>query len=118
MKEIVIDWITYIQKDEAKNLNADTDNYVCVRTYSAWVRIGKLVSKESNQVTLCDARRIYYRDGAFTLSEFSLHWVDKKKEKNCKFAEPVNNVIIWAIEIIPITAEAKKSLYSIPNYQC
>ncbi len=44
---------------------------VLVRTYSAGVHIGKLVSKCGQNATIEDAQRIWSWSGAFTLSEVS-----------------------------------------------
>lgn len=45
------------------------DQYVVVRTYSAGVHAGELVSQNGKEVTLKNARRIWYWRGANTLHE-------------------------------------------------
>ena len=48
---------------------------VLVRTYSAGVHVGTLVSREGRDVVLADARRIWSWRGANTLHEISLRGV-------------------------------------------
>lgn len=81
--------------------------YVVVRTYSAGVHVGILGPKAGEEVTLTDARRIWYWKGANTLNEISLHGV----EKGSKVSEAVPEITLrgW-IEILPCSEEAEKSL--------
>ena len=81
---------------------------VIIRTYSAGVHFGKLASKDGMEVILEDAIRIYYWDGAFTLSQMAMEGVTKPE--NCKFAMPVDNITVEAIEIIPCSKNAVESL--------
>lgn len=45
--------------------------YVVVRTYSAGVHVGELARQEGKEVTLRNARRVWYWKGAFTLHEIA-----------------------------------------------
>jgi len=81
-----------------------------VRTYSAGVHFGKLVSRKGKEVVLADARRIWYWKGANTLNEIALRGCDTES----KISEPVKSITLTgAIELIPITAEAQKQLDSV-----
>jgi len=89
------------------------NKYVIVRTYSAGVFAGTLVSREGREVTLADARRIWYWDGAASLSQLAMEGT--KKPGNCKFPCPVSEVLLTeAVEIIPCTDAARASIESVP----
>ena len=81
--------------------------YVIVRTYSAGVHAGTLVSRDGKEVVLEDARRIWFWRGANTLHEIALHGV----EAGSKISEPVESITLTeAIEVITATADAEKNL--------
>lgn len=83
--------------------------YCMARTYSAGVFAGTIVSRKGKEVVLKNARRIWYWDGAASLSQLAMDGTSKPH--NCKFAMPVSEVLLMeAIEIIPITPKAKKSI--------
>lgn len=82
---------------------------VIIRTYSAGVFFGELIKKDGREVHLKDARRIWYWDGAASLSELAMSGTSKPE--NCKFPETVKNIILTeAIEIIETTEQAQKSI--------
>ena len=90
--------------------------YCMVRTYSAGVFAGTIVSRKGKEVQLRNARRIWYWDGAASLSQLATEGT--KKPENCKFPCPVASVLlIEVIEIIPNTLAAKKSLEAVPIWQ-
>ena len=80
---------------------------VIVRTYSAGVHYGTLAAQDGKQVTLTDARRIWYWEGAFTLSAVAQNGVSKKS----KISVDVPEILLTeAIEIIPCSEAALKIL--------
>lgn len=86
--------------------------YVIVRTYSAGVFAGYLYSREGREVVLKDARRIWYWEGAASLSELAMHGTSKPED--CKFPCAVDSVLLTeAIEILDVTEKAKKSIESV-----
>jgi hypothetical protein len=90
--------------------------YVIVRTYSAGVFAGTLVSRKGKEVELSTARRLWYWDGAASLSQLAM--TGTSKPQNCKFPAPVRNILLLeAIEIIPVTAKAKKSIAEVKVWQ-
>ena len=90
--------------------------YCMVRTYSAGVFAGTIVSRKGKEVQLKNARRIWYWDGAASLSQLATEGT--KKPENCKFPCPVASVLLTeVIEIIPITLTAKKNLEAVPIWQ-
>lgn len=85
------------------------NEYVIVRTYSAGVFAGYLEERKGKEVTLTNARRIFYWDGAASLSQLAMEGTNKPD--NCKFPIPVDRIILTeAIEIIGVTPTAKKSI--------
>lgn len=90
--------------------------YVLVRTYSAGVFTGYLKSRKGQEVILTKARRLWYWDGASSLSQLAMEGV--KKPQNCKFPCEVNEVtLLNAIEILPVTKEAQKSINEVPIWK-
>lgn len=88
-------------------------DYVIVRTYSAGVFAGNLKKRIGKEVTLINARRIWYWDGAASLSQLAMEGTSKPE--NCKFPMPVNEVIlIEAIELLSCTKKAEKSIKEVP----
>jgi hypothetical protein len=82
---------------------------VIVRTYSAGVHYGTLVSRKGRVVVLSNAKRIWYWRGANTLHEISLRGVGS----GSKISERVDSITLTeAIEVIICTAAAAKNLDS------
>lgn len=91
------------------------DRYVIVRTHSAGVFAGTLESRNGKEVVLLNARRLWYWDGAATLSQLAT--TGTSKPKSCKFPVAVARVeLIEAIEILYVTAEARASIEGVPTW--
>ena len=72
---------------------------VIVRGDRSGVFFGTLVAKEGKEVKLEDCRRLWYWDGAASISQIAVDGVSKPE--NCNFTVPVSEIIITdAIEII------------------
>lgn len=83
--------------------------YVIVRTYSAGVFAGELESRNGQEVVMRNARRIWYWDGAASLSELATEGTSKPH--NCKFPCEVDRVeLLQAIEILDVTEKARESI--------
>lgn len=83
--------------------------YYIVRTYSAGVFAGEIEERNGQEVTLRNCRRIWYWDGACSLSELAK--TGTQKPENCKFSVVVDRLeVLQAIEIIECTPEAEKSI--------
>jgi len=107
--KIVVNGETYIKKE-----STDSKQYVIVRTYSAGCFAGYLESygKDCTEVNLTDARRLWYWDGASSLSQLAMEGV--KRPENCKFPCEVEKIkLLGAIEIINATEEARVSIASV-----
>lgn len=86
--------------------------YVIVRTYSAGVFAGELVSKKGKEVVLKNARRLWYWKGAASLSQLAMEGV--KCPDECKFPIAVSRVeLTEAIEILDTTQQARNSIESV-----
>lgn len=86
--------------------------YVIARTYTAGVFAGYVEEKNDKRIVLRNARRLWFWDGAASLSQLAMEGVSKPK--NCKFPVEVNRVeLTECIEILDVTEEAKKSIASV-----
>lgn len=90
--------------------------YVIVRTYSAGVFAGYLVSRKGQEVVLKNARRLWYWKGAASLSQLAIDGTSCVSE--CKFPAEVSQVeLLQAIEILSVTDKAKASIASVPTWK-
>ena len=90
--------------------------YVIVRTYSAGVFAGILESRNGRECVMRDARRIWYWDGAASLSQLAMEGT--KNPENCKFPCAVDRVeLLEAIEILTTTSEAETSIRGVPVWK-
>ena len=94
-------------------MNDMNGKYVVVRTYSAGVHCGVLHSQDGKEVRLTDARRIWYWDGAFTLSAVSQTGISHKSKLSISVPEIL---LLEAVEIIPCSAAATKCLQEIKSH--
>ena len=90
--------------------------YIICRTYSAGVFAGTLVSRKGQEVELRKARRLWYWDGSASLSQLAMEGV--KKPENCKFPREVSSVVLLnAIELLPVTKQARASIAQVAIWQ-
>jgi hypothetical protein len=95
---------------------APKKKYVIVRTYSAGVFAGTLVSRDGKEVQLSDARRLWYWAGAASLSQLAVDGTSKPKE--CKFPVAVPSVTLTeAIEILDVTPQSETSIKDVPVWR-
>ena len=88
---------------------------VIIRADRAGVFYGTLVRKDGNEVELKDCRRIWYWDGAASLSEIAVSGVKHETSKITVTVESI--VILGVIEIITCTEEAIKNIESAPVWK-
>lgn len=88
------------------------DRYVIVRTYAMGVFAGILDPSSTETLkVLTDARRIWYWDGAASLSELATHGTSK--QENCKFPCEVTRVELTSpqgFEVLDVTPKARESI--------
>lgn len=122
IKEIEVNGILYVPKDslnEKTVVNTDGLEMVMIRTESAGVHYGYLKSKEytlaGTIVVLLKARRVWAWYGAASLSQLATDGTSKPND--CKFPCEVNSIELKAIEIMPITNKALKSLNKVKIWE-
>ena len=95
---------------------AAPSKYVIVRTYSAGVFAGNLVSRTGREVVLANVRRLWYWAGAASLSQLAVSGTSAPSK--CKFPEPVSQIeLLEAVEILDVTAAAQASIESVPVWR-
>ena len=116
--EVVIDGAPYAPKGSTHEPAAKRDglDYVIIRSRDSGCHAGYLESESDRTVVLLDSRRLWYWEGAATLSQLAMEGV--KKPESCKFPCVLPRIKIHGIsENIPTTATAKKSIESVPVWE-
>jgi hypothetical protein len=94
---------------EYRDKETNMEERKIVRTNRAGVFFGKITNREGDTVTMTNARRLWYWDGAASLSELAQHGT--ASAGNCKFPCPVDEVEVFeVIEILSVTDEAAASI--------
>lgn len=114
---IKIDEVEYVRKDSISGtVDPNGFPYVLVRTKSAGVHAGFLKERNNQEVTLLDSRRIWYWEGAATLSQLAEEGTSKPDK--CKFPQEVGEILLLeVIEIIKTTAQAKTSIKKVKPWR-
>lgn len=90
--------------------------YVIVRTYAMGVFAGYLSDESTETVKILkEARRIWYWEGAASLSELAVNGTCKPEK--CKFPIEVSSITLTStqgFEILDVTQEAKISIQNVP----
>lgn len=91
-----------------------------VRSKSAGVFYGRILSSEptptGQTVTMTGARRLWYWDGASSLSQLAMEGV--KRPLKCKFPCKVSKVEIFeVVEILDMTDAAVSNLDAVPVWE-
>ena len=89
---------------------------VIVRGDRSGIFYGTLKEKNGSEVTLEKCRRLWYWDGAASISQLALEGT--RKPKDCKFTVTVDEIVIMdAIEIIPCTNDAIASIEGVKEWK-
>ena len=89
---------------------------VIVRADKAGVFFGTLANKEGDEVTLTNARKLYYWSGAKTVEDIADKGVTNPD--NCKFTATVNEItIIGVCQILPCTKDSIKCINAVPIWK-
>ena len=82
---------------------------VIIRTYAAGVWFGRLKEKSGDEVILTEARRMWrwWAKESISLSGVARYGI---KQEDSRIAGAVDSVWLQAIEIIPISGKAAKSI--------
>ena len=97
-------------------INNFMNKKVIVRGDRSGVFFGTLAAKEGREVELENCRRLWYWDGAASLSQLAKEGVTRPD--NCKFTVTVDEIIITdAIEIILCTDEAIRNIEGVSEWK-
>ena len=89
---------------------------VIVRGDRSGVFYGTLVAKDGREVKLTNCRRIWYWDGAASISQLAMEGTTRPN--NCKFTVPVGEILVLdAIEIIPCTDKASAKIEGVREWR-
>lgn len=92
------------------------EKFYIVRTYSAGVFFGNIESRNGKEVTMTNARRIWYWSGAASLSQLAMEGTSKPQQ--CKFPCSVDRVILTeVIEILDCTDKSVQSIKGVPIWK-
>lgn len=91
-------------------------NRVIIRASQSGVHFGTLKSRDGSEVVLTDARRLWYWDGAASLSQMAVYGVSAPQ--NCKFSVRVPEITVLGVcEIIPCTAPAAANIEAVKEWR-
>lgn len=90
---------------------------VIIRGDRSGVEFGELVEHSGSEVTLKNARRLWYWEGAASLSQLAKDGTNKPSA--CRFTVTVSSItILDTIEIIPCTDKAIRSIEGVKEWKC
>jgi len=112
---IMIDEQKYVREDCVKEKAEKLDGMdrCIIRSYGAGVFVGYVVEKNAElngvNVTIKNAKRIHYWDGACSLTQLALDGT--KSPQNCRITDSVvSQFVADVIEIIPLSQKASKNI--------
>ena len=89
---------------------------VIIRGDRSGVFFGTLAAKDGREVKLTKCRRLWYWDGAASISQLATDGTTKPN--NCKFTVTVDEIIVMdAIEIIPCTDKASAKIEGVREWR-
>lgn len=93
----------------------DNKKYI-IRCDRSGVFYGEIAKREGQEVTIRNARQLWYWEGANSLMQLANEGV--KKQSRCKFTVTVAELVVLdAIEILPCTAEAIANIEAVPEWR-
>lgn len=92
------------------------EGYYIVRCDRSGVFAGKIKSRDGQEITMVDARQLWFWSGAATLLQLAAEGV--KRPKECKFTVPVPEIVLLdAIELIPCSQIATSAIRRVPVWR-
>ena len=89
------------------------ENRKIVRSEKAGVFFGEVVTLDGTTATVKNARRLWYWEGAASLSQLAVEGTSRPK--SCKFPVAVDEIIVFGVcEILSVTETAGKSINGVP----
>lgn len=97
-------------------LNKTKNQKYIIRCDRAGVFYAEIKERRGSEADLVNARRLWYWDGAASLSQLATEGV--KAPKNCKFTVTVPEMtVLGVIEIIPCTKAAVESIDGVAEWR-
>ena len=91
-------------------------NRVIIRADRSGVHFGTIKSRTGSEVVLADSRRLWYWDGAASLSQMAVDGVSAPA--NCKFSVRVPEITVLGVcEIIPCSEAAVTSIEAVKEWK-
>lgn len=92
------------------------EQYYIIRADRAGVFFGNIKKRNGSEVTLTNVRRLWYWNGACSLSQLAVEGT--KKPRDCKFTVVVPEMIVFGvIEIIQCTDAAVESIKKVKEWK-
>lgn len=92
------------------------NQYYIIRCESAGVFFGKIKERRGSEADLTDVRRLWYWDGAASLSQLAMEGVSRPQ--NCKFTVTVPEMtVLGVIEIIPCSQNAVDCIKAVADWR-
>lgn len=97
-------------------MNENKEQFCIIRCDRAGVFFAKVAERRGQEAMLTDCRRLWYWDGAASLSQLALEGV--KRPRNCKFTVTVPAMTVTdVIEVIPCTDAAVANIQAVPEWK-
>ena len=98
------------------NPTKENNQKYIIRCDRAGVFYAEIKERRGSEADLVNARRLWYWDGAASLSQLATEGVTAPR--NCKFTVTVDEIaILDAIEIIPTTAAAEANIKAVREWK-
>lgn len=92
------------------------EKHYIIRADRAGVFFGNIKERNGSEITLTNCRRLWYWDGACSLSQMAVDGV--KNPGGCKFTVTVPEItILGVIEIIPCSEKAVESIKGVKEWK-
>ena len=104
------------KKTEETNMNETKNQKYIIRCDRAGVFYGEIAERRGSEADLVNVRRLWYWDGAASLSQLATEGV--KAPRNCKFTVTVPSMtVLGVIEVIPCTDAAVASIEGVTEWK-
>lgn len=114
-EQTILTAVKIAQMIEGDTTSSTTPEWVIVRGDRSGVFYGLMTARSGTEVTLQDARHIWYWAGAANTAEIANSGVSKPAE--CKIVAPVEHLLVLdAIEVLVCTQAARESLDAVPAW--
>ncbi len=92
------------------------NQYYIIRCDRAGVFFAKIAERRGSEADLVDCRRLWYWDGAASLSQLAMEGT--KSPNHCKFTVTVPFMtVLGVIEVIPCTEEATANISEVREWK-